>query len=78
MDNSTTVDDYDIENARENFAIQNSLIFMKLEEILKRTKDLEKYLIQEIRSQVSTTDFYKSSLENDNDESPKKRRKIEK
>lgn len=49
----------DIEYARESFAIQSSLIFMKLEEILHKTKNIETQLIQTIRSEVSATDFYK-------------------
>ena len=50
----------DIDIERENFAIQASLLRMQFEQMLSITKDLEKQLTD---PQVSTTDFYRSSVE---------------
>jgi hypothetical protein len=55
--------DIDIDIERERFAIQSSILRMKLEQMIDRTKVLEKKLINGMNSRnqddlVSTTDFY--------------------
>jgi hypothetical protein len=53
----------DIDIERERFAIQSSILRMKLEQMIDRTKVLEKKLINGMNSRnqedlVSTTEFY--------------------
>jgi hypothetical protein len=58
---------------RENFAIKCSLILMELQEMLEKTKKIENIIIQNMRSQISETDFYQPDLETENEMPCKKR-----
>jgi len=58
---------------REDFAIKSSLILMELQEMLEKTKKIENIIIQNIRSQVSETDFYQPDLETEKEMPSKKR-----
>jgi hypothetical protein len=58
---------------REDFAIQSSLMLMKLQEMLEKTKKLEEILGQQIPSRVSDTDFYQPDTETEKEMPLKKR-----
>lgn len=59
--------DYDeyvkLNENREHFAIQSSQIFMELERLLEKTKKIESYLIQQVRSSVSDVDTFRPDPE---------------
>lgn len=63
-----------MDQERTEFVNNYTEIMQDLRDILERTKQIEDRLIHEIRSQVSTTDFYKPDKET---EQPKKRFKPE-
>jgi hypothetical protein len=46
---------------------------MELQEMLEKTKKIENIIIQNIRSQVSETDFYQPDLETEKEMPSKKR-----
>ena len=50
--------DDNLDLARENFAISHTLLRMKIEDMLEKVIKMENKLKQEIRSSVSTVDFF--------------------
>ena len=58
---------------RENFAIQSSLILMKLQEMLEKTKKIEEFIMEQLQSRVSDTDFYQPDAETEKEMPSKKR-----
>ena len=56
---------------RVNFIIESSTIMIELHTMMEKVKKIEAELIQEIRSSVSTVDFFTPS--NDASRRPKKR-----
>ena len=56
---------------RVNFIIESSTIMVELHTMMEKVKKIEAQLIQEIRSSVSTVDFFTPS--NDSYRRPKKR-----
>lgn len=69
-------DDYiELHENRELFAIQSSQIIMELERLLEKTKKIESYLIQQVRSSGSDVDTFRPDPESS--PPPNKRIKIE-
>ncbi len=61
-------------NNNNNFSDESSAIKLQLQEMIEKTKQIEAQLLQEIRSQTSTVDFFKP--DSSSNEPPKKRRKV--
>jgi hypothetical protein len=73
------MDDFDnFYNEREQFAIQSSLLIMKLNEMLEKTKKLELKITQELcsyHSKVSAEDFFSPDIDSESQMPPTKKMK---
>jgi len=76
-DTANIIGGVDVAAERDNFVKTHTELMRELAAILEKAKQIEDQLIQTIRSQVSTVDFYKPGAETRLAEPPKKRIKLE-
>ena len=76
-DTANIIGGFDVVEERDNFVKTHTELMAELAAILEKAKQIETQLIQTIRSQVSTVDFYKPGPETRLAEPPKKRIKLE-